>query len=862
MFWQIATYSNEIKFNIGSKEIMMDPVFGSLIWAGGILLVLIIILYIFRFFYRRKHNLPTSFKKVILKVTVPKESSVKHVDDRPTTPEDIKAQISSMEAFFSILGGLKAQWGLTSWLRGRDDTFSLEIVANSGVITFYVTAPYQTRVYVEQQLQAQFPESNIEKLTDYNIFSSTGNVAAGYLNLKRESMFPIKTYAKMEVDPMNAITNALSKIDEKDGALIQILVRSARKKWHRQGREVAAQMQQGKKLQEAIAASGFGLRKILIDMIKGIFKNFFSSKKDPTELSEDNKPHQLSPMETETIKGLEEKTSKAGLDINIRVIACSSSEVQANNYLKNILDTFNQYSIYQYGNSFKIHQPKNTDYIIFSAIHSIFNDRKCFVLNSEELASIYHLPLPTTETPNIEWMMAKKAQPPINMPKEGIILGESIYRGEKTAVRIKTEDRRRHMYVVGKSGTGKSVFLANMARQDIANGKGVCVIDPHGDLIDDVLAGVPKERAEDVIIFDPSDTERPMGLNLIEYDSNYPEQKTFVVNELIKIFDKLYDLKQTGGPMFEQYMRSSLLLILDDPNDEATLMEVSRVLSDVDFRKQKLAKCKNQVVKDFWTKEAEKAGGEASLANMVPYITSKLNQFVSNDIMRPIIGQKKSVLNFRKAMDESKIILVKLSKGTIGELNAYLLGMVVVGKILMSALSRTDIPKEERRDFYLYIDEFQNFTTDSIAIILSEARKYMLNLIIAHQYIGQLVKGQDATIRDAVFGNAGTIASFKIGVEDADILAKEFAPVFDSYDVINVEKYTAYIKLLIDNEAGRAFNMHTFPLDKGDPLFAKKIIEMSRLKYGRDRKAVEDEILEDIKGFGAVGGGDTDMGFK
>jgi hypothetical protein len=863
LLWQITTYSRDITFNIGAQDIIVDPIFGTLILSIIFFLILFIILYIFRYFYRQARNLPSSFKKVILQVTVPKESSIKHADDRPTTPDDIKAQISAMEAFFSTLGGLRAQRGIKSWLRGRDDTFSLEIVAHGGVIAFYFAVPYDTRQYVEQQLQAQFPESQIEKINDYNIFTSNSKITGSYLTLSRPSMFPIKTYMKMDVDPLNAIANTLSKIEQNDGAVIQMIVRSAHKKWHRQGTIVAAQMQQGKKLKDAIAASGFGVGNIFRDMFKGIWEAFFPPPaKDPTKQLESDKPYQLSPMEIEIIKGLEEKTSKAGMDVNIRIITSASTAPKAQMYLKNIVDSFNQYSIYQYGNSFKQQHPRNADGIIFDTIHRVFNEKKKFILNSEELASVYHLPLPSTETPNIAWLNAKKAQPPVNMPREGLILGKNVYRGEETLVRIKDNDRRRHVYVVGKSGTGKSVLLANMAKQDVVNGKGICVVDPHGDLVDDVLVNIPKERAEDVVIFDPSDMERPMGLNLIEYDPHYPEQKTFVINEMIKIFDKLYDLKQTGGPMFEQYMRNALLLILDDPQDSATLMEVSRVMADAEFRKEKLAKCRNQVVKDFWTKEAEKAGGEAALANMVPYITSKLTQFVSNDIMRPIIGQNKSALNFRKAMDEGKIILVKLSKGGIGELNANLLGMVVVGKILMAALSRTDVPKSARRDFYLYIDEFQNFTTDSIAIILSEARKYMLNLIIAHQYIGQLVRQQDTSIRDAVFGNAGTIISFKVGVEDAEILAKEFAPVFDEYDVVNVEKYTAYVKLLIDNEAARAFNMHTLPLEPGNPELAKKIIELSRLKYGRTRKIVEAEILERLKGFSAVGGGEPDLDIK
>jgi len=385
-----------------------------------------------------------------------------------------------------------------------------------------------------------------------------------------------------------------------------------------------------------------------------------------------------------------------------------------------------------------------------------------------------------------------------------------------------------------------------MARQDIINGKGVCIIDPHGDLIEDIITAIPKERAEDVIYFNPADFERPMGLNLLEYDPDYPEQKTFLINEMINIFDKLYDLRQTGGPIFEQYMRNSLLLIMDHPESGSTLMEVPKVLADPDFRAYKLSKTHNEELRHFWKKEAEKAGGEAALANVVPYITSKLTQFVSNEMMRLVIGQQKSAFNFRKVMDEGKILLVKLSKGKIGDMNAYLLGMVLVGRILMAALSRTDMPKEQRKDFYLYIDEFQNFTTDSIAIILSEARKYMLNLIIANQFLGQLVKGQDTRIKDAVFGNVGTMVSFRIGVEDAEFMAKQFAPVFGAYDLINIPKFNCYIKLLIENSVSRAFNMKTPVLDPGDPEIAKAIIELSRLKYGRNKNLIEEEIKERV----------------
>jgi hypothetical protein len=313
---------------------------------------------------------------------------------------------------------------------------------------------------------------------------------------------------------------------------------------------------------------------------------------------------------------------------------------------------------------------------------------------------------------------------------------------------------------------------------------------------------------------------------------------------MIGILDKLYDLKATGGPMFEQYMRNAMLLIMDDPESGSTLMEIPKVLSDEEFRKYKLSQCKNQTVVDFWRKEAEKAGGEAALANIVPYITSKLTSFISNDMMRPIIGQQKSAFNLREVMDKQKILLVDLPKGLVGEMNAYLLGMILVGKILMAALSRTDMPPSERKDFYLYIDEFQNFTTTSICQILSEARKYALDLIIAHQYIGQLSKNNNTEIKDAVFGNVGTMVSFKVGSEDAEFLVKEFSPVFNQYDLINVDKGMACIKLLVDNSASRPFSLATiWPiLGVKRPGMADKIRALSRLKYGQNARLVEAEI--------------------
>ena len=579
------------------------------------------------------------------------------------------------------------------------------------------------------------------------------------------------------------------------------------------------------------------------EFLRGFFK--VAIKKDENQkkdiLKSDKEPVQLTPEEQEIIKKIEGKSNKPGFKVNIRLVASALAQERAEQILSELENAFIQYENPGM-NRFRVVRenklrPKN---IAFDFIFRNFRENQGVIFSSEEVASIFHFPLFSTETPKISWLKARTAAPPSNISKEGIVIGYNDYRGVETVIRHSIDDRRRHFYIIGQTGTGKSTMIQEMVKQDIKNGEGVCVIDPHGDLVDRVIESIPKERAEDVIYFDPADIERPFGLNMLEYDPRKPEQKTFVINEMINIFDKLYDLRQTGGPMFEQYMRNAALLTMEHPESGSTLMEIPRVLADEEFRHMKLAHCQNPVVKNFWEKEAEKAGGEAALANMVPYITLKLTQFISNDMMRPIIAQEKSTINFRAAMDSQQIILVNLSKGKIGEINANLLGMVIVGKILIAALSRVDMPEGERKDFYLYIDEFQNFTTDSIAQILSEARKYRLSLVIAHQFIAQLKE----EISKAVFGNVGSICSFRLGAEDAEFVQKQFEPVFDANDLMNVDNRNCFMKLLIASQVAPPFNMKTYPPTGGVPKIAEAIKELSKLKYGRSRDIVNEEIMK------------------
>jgi hypothetical protein len=755
-----------------------------------------------------------------------------------------KEEIGAMEQLLVTLGNIRENKSFLFRLLYDSPSIALEIAnpSNSEEIFFYMAVPRKFRESIEKKVNSFFPNASIEKISDYTIFSPGGFSAAAILTLKNKPALPVKTYETMDVDPLNELSNALSKLNtEKEGAAIQLIIRPTGHGWRKMGRSIAHKMQQGKQLKEVYHGS------LAKELGKGLGKElagaFNQSKDKNNALSMDAKQSvQLTPEEQELIKAIGVKSSKVGFKINIRLIAAAESQERAEDILAHLENAFAQFENSDI-NHFIVKKRSKKKSIFFDYIFRNFSEENSMILNIEEIASIFHFPVSTTETPKIKWLKSGAAPPPINIPKNGLVLGYNDYRGIKTDILLTDDDRRRHIYIIGQTGTGKSNMLKEMAKQDVKNGKGVCLIDPHGDFAEDVLTAVPKERAEDVIYFDPADVERPFGLNMLEYDPKYSEQKTFVINEMIGIFDQLYDLKATGGPMFEQYMRNAMLLIMDDPESGSTLLEISKVLSDEDFRRLKLSRCQNPIVIDFWTKEAEKAGGEAALVNMVPYITSKLTTFISNDMMRPIIAQQESTLNFREIMDQGKILIFNLSKGKIGEINARLLGMVVVGKILMAALSRVDMPEEGRKDFHLYLDEFQNVTTNSIAQILSEARKYRLCLIIAHQFIAQLKE----EIAKAVFGNVGSICSFRVGAEDAEFLEKQFTPVFTANDLVNVDNRNLFVKLLINNELSKPFSMKTFPPTPGDQETANYLKELSRLKYGRDAAIVNREIMERTK---------------
>jgi hypothetical protein len=772
-------------------------------------------------------------------------------------PKSEKEIISVMEQLYSSLSSIRET--RDTFIYGQPHlVFEIATPQVGEEISFYLAVPRRYENVIEKQIHGFFPEASVEKTEDYNIFNPTGAVAGAYLKLAKSYVLPFKTYQNLETDPLNEITNTLSKLAEKgEGGAVQVVFRPSLSKWRKLGQEIAQEMQKGKSFSQAQSAKGGNW---LIRLIKEFRGSVKSSQKEEQSLKE--KQTELTPGREEVIKALEDKASKVGFDVNLRLLVSAADQTRADEILGHLEAAFVQFNAPNL-NQLKPIRPRGRALkkLIYHFSFRLFNKKQKMILNTEELTSLFHFPTTGIETPKVKFLRAEPAAPPANLPKQGVILGKNLYRGIETVVRLAQDDRRRHLYVIGQTGTGKSAFLQNMIVQDIRNGQGIGLLDPHGDLIEKVLGLIPKERAEDVIILDPADSERPLGLNMLEYDSRYPEQKTFAVNELINIFDKLYDLKTTGGPVFEQYTRNALLLLMDDPAEKFTLMEVSKVLADKEFRSRLLAKCQNIVVKDFWEKEAEKAGGEAALANIVPYITSKFNVFVANDYMRPIIGQAESLVNFREIIDNKKILLVNLSKGRLGDINSSLLGLIVTGKLLMAAFSRIDMAEEERKDFYLYMDEFQNFATDSIATILSEARKYRLCLIVAHQFIGQLTE----EIREAVFGNVGSMVSFRVGAEDAEFLVKQFEPIFDVNDLININNFNAYIKLMINNQTSQPFSLITYPPEQGDSQIVQPIKELSRLKYGRDKTMVEKEIAgrwQSSVSFGGQAPMDSDMEVK
>lgn len=828
----MSDYTPDYSYSSNSSASTSSDVSNQVLGWGAVALFLIAIgVGVYFLLKVRKRSLRHAVKSNrALKVILPKQKPDQ--EDR----RDPKEMIGMMEAFYASLQHFHESNRWKAFWYGQP-TFSFEITARAGEIYFFVVAPEQFLPQIERQIHSQYPNAHIEPTREHDIFLEKGGESAvSALKLNKQYIFPFRTYKYLESDPLNALTNSLSKVGTGKAA-IQILVQPTDQQWQHGIEQALQNVQQGKAFH-----ADHGTSHKALAFAKEIGQTAWATGSSEGEKS--NEAHntttgnvRLTAMQEQQTKLMVEKGSKLGFKVQLRVLARMTSEIEAKSQVQTMLSSFTQFNAPEL-NGLKISNLNDRTLLPEYIMRQFSPKQPTLLLNAEELSSIFHFPNRPLDTPNIKWLGSKKLAPPVNLPPSGVLLGFSPFRGAETPIHYDYADRMRHMYMIGKSGSGKTALFENMVIQDIRNGHGICYMDPNGDAIEWILRHIPKERAEDVILFDPSDTARPVALNLLEYDPAFPEQKSTVINEVLSIFDKLYDMKATGGPMFEQYMRNAMLLIMDDPESGSTLMEIPKVLADEDYRKYKLSKSRNQTVIDFWTKEAEKAGGEAALANMVPYITSKLTQFTSNDLMRPIIGQQQSSFNFRDVMDSKKILLVNLPKGLLGDLNAQLLGMIISGKIQIAAFSRQNQLEEARIPFFLYVDEFQNFTSKTFATILAEARKYRLSLNITNQYLSQL----DEDTRNAVFGNVGTLLTWIIGAVDAEVILKEFDGL-DVEDFVNTEKFNFYIRLLISGQTSKPFNAMSYPPDPEDnPAIGEAIRQLARLKYGRDRELIESEI--------------------
>lgn len=755
--------------------------------VGTLVLILLAILaYGLILWYRWKDREQKSLGLVTLLVAVPQDNEIK-ID----ATEQIISSLASLykSAKFKFLQKLVAQ-----------PNVSLEIIGTHEEIKFYVVCPKKYQDLIEKQIYGVYAGAEVKEVDEPNIYNETGKVEYAWLGLKKISYYPLKTYKEIPTDTLASVTSTLSKLSEGETVAIQLILSPTDGSWAKLGR------------------------------------SFISS----TKKSEANPEKASYKVDARQLEAIESKCSKAGFETAIRIISCAPSEEIAKMNISNIKACFGQFeSPWNKLSSRKIRFKTlfMEDFIYKYPVIYWWKGRT--ILSAEEIASMYHFPNKTVETPNIYWLKAKKAPMPTGSAEEGLYIGDNVFRGVTEKFFTGLEDRQRHFYIVGQTGVGKSWLLADMALQDIKAGKGVCFVDPH-DTYESILERIPPERVDDVIYFDPSMTDRPMGFNVMECDTD--EQKDFVTSSIINLMYKLYDPYKTGivGPRFEHAIRNIMLTVMIEPG--ATFVEVVRCLTDPSYVQALLPKLSDPMVKRYWTDQIAQTN-EFHKSEVLDYIVSKFGRFITNTMMRNIIGQSKSAFNFRQAMDQGKILIINLAKGTIGEENSAFLGLVLIPKILIAAMSRQDMPEVARKDFYLYVDEFQNFATQDFAVIMSEARKYHLNLIVANQFISQM----DDEVKNAVFGNVGTICSFRVGISDAGFLVKQFQPEFGEHDLLNLGTGEIYLKTQINGVPKQPFSLKVAAEERkkpGNPKMAEMIKKLSSLKYGRPRAIVEAEIAK------------------
>jgi hypothetical protein len=776
--------------------------------------------------FREQKNYERGLKIVPLLIHLPPPSDDIDVGSRDT--RDVSDEtISKATTIYNIIASTIKKDFKSRFYGQRH--FAFEIVGLQGRVYFYAAVPIALAEVVKQAINSAYPTARLEEVAEHNVFSPVGRISGtlgGELSLKEPFAYPIATYQDLKRDSMATLLNALSTLGKEDGAGIQFLIRPADPSWRKKASELASRKRKGEK--------GFALSSLAKDVAVAF-------NKPPEGKDGDSKKPELSNLEQSTLDAIDEKTRHPGFEVVIRVVVSSNVSQRALAILNNIVASFSLYDA-PGRNGFSYTMAKDIDGLVTSYIMRFFpqqNNKN--ILNSVELATLFHFPddsnIPTSQ---LTRQASKQVDGPRDIPEEGMLLGYNLFRGAKKPIRLSLADRQRHMYVVGQTGTGKSTFLENLALQDMLKGNGFAFVDPHGDVVERLMAMVPKERTEDVIYFSPAEMEYPMGLNLFEFTT--PDQKDFLIQEALNMLYKLYDPQHQGimGPRYEHLFRNAALTVMADPGG-GTFVDIPKLFRDPKFVQQKLQYVKDMNVLEFWNKEMPASQRSNEFGDVVSWFVSKFGAFLSNEMMRNIIGQTKSAFDLRDIMDNKKILFVNLSKGKTGELNSKLLGLVFVMKFQAAAMSRSDVPEDDRVDFSLYVDEFQNFSTDSFATIMSEARKYHLNLIVANQFTTQLT----TEIRDAVFGNIGTIVSFRIGQSDLESLGKYFQPTFDEDDLLRLPNYNTIVRTLIGGIPTSPFSMATMPsLGTPNPRLATALKQLSAAKYGRPRNLVEQEIVE------------------
>jgi hypothetical protein len=747
-----------------------------------------------------------------------------------------KSELAAEQLFASLHGILRDKVEL-KFNNGVQEHLSFEIASVNGQIRFYAWVPKTLQSFVEGQIYSQYPSVQIHAADeDYVTHERQHSVIyTSEITLTGSEFLPIKTFQSFEVDPLAGITGTLAKLESTGEELwVQVLARPLADDWHKASDSWIKGIKSGNPF--ALFSGGFSLKWLV-----GLFEALWQP---PAEGKSAAAPKELSDRDKTRITEAEKKATKLGYQVKIRLAYLGESQASAKLRMQAIVGTFKQFNSTNL-NGFRISSPSFKPEDLAKYSQRQFNDRG-FILNIEELASVFHLPHTNVETPNIVWASSKTAEPPAKLP---VITGDNAidenisafgltnFRGINHQFGMLRYDRSRHVYIIGQTGAGKSGTLELFALSDIFHGQGYAIIDPHGDFAINNMRFIPGSRLEDVVYFNPADTAYPLGFNPLEVTD--PNQKTNISSEVIGVLKRMFG--DSWGPRLEYILRYTILALLDRP--ETTMLDITRMLTDKKFRKETLGYCTDTVVLQFWNVEFASWTDKFQAEAIAP-VLNKVGAFTANPVIRNIIGQPKSTFNIRQLMDEGKILIVNLSKGLIGEDNASILGAFLVTKIQLAAMSRSDIPDiKDRRPFYLYVDEFQNFATDSFATILSEARKYGLNLTVANQYISQMSEN----VRDAVFGNVGTMISFRVSADDAPILAKQFEPQFEPNDLLQMHNRHFIINMVINGEKAPAFSATTLTLPPPQIDNTGRIIEHTRRIYSRTRADIEQEISAAIR---------------